>query len=60
MIVIGVVALTVCHPGYCFEQLSNGNRKPISTTSSGASIECRGRSEKVLPGTGIAPVPAGG
>jgi hypothetical protein len=39
MIVIAAVVLTVCHPGYCFPQLSNSYRKSLSTTSSGASIE---------------------
>jgi hypothetical protein len=56
MIVIAAVALTVCHPGYCFPQLSNSYRKTLSTASSGESVEGQERSEKVLPGKGIAPV----
>jgi hypothetical protein len=58
MIVIAAVVLTVCNPRYCFPQLSNSYRKFLSTTSSGASIEGQGRSEKALPGSGIVPVTA--
>jgi hypothetical protein len=56
MIVIAAVSLAVCHPGYCFSQLSKRYPKTISSTSSGEIVEGQERSEKVLPGKGIAPV----